>query len=196
MDNNFLQRAQKLIAQDAKDDMRTGRITNRDASPFAQNSILESQGNTPMGYDDDLEEKDGAYDASASFAMKGKSKLPKIIEESMRQNPIGNQSLDVMPSVLDEIQGVEKLQKTAKPRQSLREQAAPNGSGVDYSLIKTIVEECVKKYSSGLKKTMLNESKDANTLQAMKIGNKFTFIDGKGNLYEAQLKFIKNINQK
>jgi len=62
-----------------------------------------------------------------------------------------------------------------------------------------IVEDCMRKYTSALKKQILSENKttqDNVTLQAMKIENKYNLIDSKGNLYEATLKKIKNINEK
>ena len=66
-------------------------------------------------------------------------------------------------------------------------------------MIKMIVEDCMRKYSSALKKHILTENKttqDSGTLQAMKIGNKFSFIDSKGNLYEATLKKVKKLDIK
>lgn len=202
MKEDFLANARRLISADAADDKRTGRITNKDGG-FAQmgsGQALMQETQSYMPSMDEYEEKDGAYDASASFAMKGKSKLPKEILESMTSNPIGQQNLNYTPSILDEMKGAKELQQQVK-RQAIREQAMPqsqNASGVDYSLIKTIVEESVKKYASSLKKSMLTEGKDngLNNVAAMKIGKTFSFIDSKGNLYEAQLKFIKNVNQK
>ena len=57
----------------------------------------------------------------------------------------------------------------------------------------------MRKYSSALKKTIINESKTTSnegTLKAMKVGDKFSFITDNGDLYEAKLTFIKNINKK
>ena len=62
-----------------------------------------------------------------------------------------------------------------------------------------IVEDCMRKYTSALKKSILSESKineNVGTLQAMKIGDKFSFITSNGDLYEAKLTFIKNMNTK
>ena len=72
-------------------------------------------------------------------------------------------------------------------------------SNIDYSMIKMIVEDCMRKYTSALKKSILSESKineNVGTLQAMKIGDKFSFITSNGDLYEAKLTFIKNMNTK
>lgn len=137
-----------------------------------------------------------------------KSKLPKAVLESMKKNPINTDMLGVdtgAASVLDSFIPKQTIQEERKPHQRIVEQAQPTtiASNVDYSLIKTIVEDCVKKYTSTLKKSLVNENKSLitesnseNTMQAMKIGNKFTFIDAKGNLYEAKLKKVGNINDK
>jgi hypothetical protein len=72
-------------------------------------------------------------------------------------------------------------------------------ASVDYSMIKMIVEESVRKYTSALKKSILSEAKQSqnnDTLKALKIGDKFTFVTDNGDLYEAKLTFVKNINKK
>lgn len=131
------------------------------------------------------------------------TKLPNEIFESMTKNyidtkPLSNGMPELGGSILDGL-NIQKQQ----PKKRINEVAQPTiqqvNQNIDYSLIKTIVEDCVKKYSSALKKSILNESKEINenkngTLQAMKIGDKFSFIDNEGNLYEAKLTFIKNIN--
>jgi hypothetical protein len=69
---------------------------------------------------------------------------------------------------------------------------APQTGGVDYSLIKLIVKECVKESLAEMKGSMLTES-SSPSFRGMRIadGNKFQFIDSKGNLYEGVLKLKK-----
>ena len=92
--------------------------------------------------------------------------------------------------------------KQQQPQQIIKEtvQVQPQiTSTVDYSMIKMIVEDCMRKYTSSLKKQLISENKttqDSGTLQAMKIGNKFSFIDSKGNIFEATLKKVGNVNNK
>ena len=93
----------------------------------------------------------------------------------------------------------ETKSQTQQPQKQIVETTqSTNNSNVDYSMIKMIVEECMRKYVGSLKKTILNESKSnsSDELQAMKIGDKFSFITKNGDLYEAELKFIKNLNNK
>jgi hypothetical protein len=131
-------------------------------------------------------------------SIKTKSKLPTEILESFKKNP----SYDTYQgSVLDEIQKVsggkvfteQNIVKDEIPTQHAVTQ------NIDYSMIKMIVEECMRKYTSALKKTIMTESKNNlnesnGTIQALKIGDKFSFITNNGDLYEAKLTFIKNIN--
>ena len=129
--------------------------------------------------------------------------LPTEIFESMTKNvidtkPLSNGMPELGGSVLDNLKIQPKQTKKIVNEQIMQQQQI--SSNIDYSLIKTIVEDCVKKYSSALKKSILNESKElmkenVGTLQAMKLGNKFSFVDDEGNLYEAKLTFIKNLNE-
>ena len=139
------------------------------------------------------------------------SKLPTEILESMMNNKIDTSSLGngISPngSILDQLNTFTngKLLKENKPKPTIKntvqkvvEQTSQVSQPVDYSMIKMIVDEAIRKYSNAMKKTMLTESKklnEDNSLQAMKIGNKFSFITKNGDLYEANLKFIKNINK-
>ena len=55
----------------------------------------------------------------------------------------------------------------------------------------------MRKYTSSLSKKMLSESKGSvNELTTMTLGKSFKFLDRQGNIYEATLKKIGNINNK
>jgi hypothetical protein len=132
------------------------------------------------------------------------SKLPKEILESFKTQPSVGMGMMSEGSVLDVVNNMSNNQ-LFEEKHSVHEQVpmspqsnVVNSSTVDYSMIKMIVEDCMKKYMSALKKSVLNEQKENNngTLQAMKIGDKFSFITNTGDLYEAELKFIKNIKTK
>ena len=138
-----------------------------------------------------------------------KSKLPVEILESFKSKQIDTTLLNggmtkSNGSVLDQLDMLTKgkvLQQQPQ-QQIIKEtvQVQPQvTSTVDYSMIKMIVEDCLRKYTSSLKKQLISENKttqDSGTLQAMKIGNKFSFIDSKGNIYEATLKKVGNVNNK
>jgi hypothetical protein len=147
--------------------------------------------------------------AQEPLNVKTNSKLPKEILESFKTKQIDPSPLGygVSSSILDEVnyrtQGKlyneeTKPQVQQSKKQIIEATQPTNNSNVDYSMIKMIVEDCMRKYVGSLKKTILNESKTNNNdeLQAMKIGDRFSFITKNGDLYEAELKFIKNLNNK
>lgn len=132
-----------------------------------------------------------------------KSKLPREILESFQNKQINVNNIhgSFEGSILDEInkktQG-QFLKEEKSITQPITEIKQTIPSNVDYSMIKMIVEDCVKKYTNALKKSIINESKNIqqDEIQAVKLGDKFSFITKNGDLYEAKLTFIKNINKK
>lgn len=68
---------------------------------------------------------------------------------------------------------------------------------IDYNKIEEMIDKSIKKNLATIKKSLLTENNiiNSNELQALKIGNKFSFITKNGDLYEANLKFIKNIKK-
>lgn len=146
----------------------------------------------------------------------GHSKLPRQIIESIAANPLDMTVVDpkmdafteklkqTLPNSFNrsyEIQ--EKLEK--QDRQELNEvqgnnNATPASVNVDYELIKTIVESVVDKKINELKKGMVNENLSYgsnSSLKAMKLGEKFLFLDSDNNIFECQMKYIgKNKKRK
>ena len=143
-----------------------------------------------------------------------KSKLPIEILESFKTKQIDTALLNggmtkTNGSVLDQLdmltngkvlqqESIQQPQQKQIVKETVQVQPQITTS-IDYSMIKMIVEDCMRKYTSALKKQILSENKttqDSGTLQAMKIGNKFSFIDSKGNVFEATLTKKGNINEK
>ena len=143
------------------------------------------------------------------------SNVPSIIRESFQKNPI-DMSILGQGSVLDTI-GVKNQNRSSVNEQTSstdnsqfsdfvkrENQSRPivqesiNGGQIDYPMIRTIVEDIVRKYTSSLSKKMLNESSNGrlNELTTFTVGKSFKFLDKQGNIYEATLKKIGNINNK
>ena len=210
---NAKERARKLIQMDAngtldaiKENAKSnGKLTY--SNDGAVNTIIMEHSNTPK----DLNQYNNVQPQDFHI---NKSKLPVEILESFKTKQIDTTLLNggmgkSNGSVLDQLDMLtngkvlqqETIQKPQQ-KQIVQEtvQVQPQiSSNVDYSMIKMIVEECMRKYTSALKKQILTENKstqDCGTLQAMKIGNKFSFIDSKGNIYEATLTKKGNINEK
>lgn len=192
-------RAKKLIQMDVNGGLKQYEQKARQNAEMCLNEESTPQYQTPtpqqqMNY------------AQAPLNVKTNSKLPKEILESFKTKQIDPSPLGygVSSSILDEVnyrtQGkLYKEETKSQPQKQIVETTqSTNNSTVDYSMIKMIVEECMRKYVGTLKKTILNESKSnsSDELQAMKIGDRFSFITKNGDLYEAELKFIKNLNNK
>lgn len=134
-----------------------------------------------------------------------KSKLPKSVLESFQKEPGEPFSLDapVQTSVLDglDLQTLEELREETSKKPVINEERQNQGGFIDYSLLRTIINEAVqenvKKYVSAMTKKLMTEStKTGNSIQAIKVGDKFSFITENGDVYEATLKFKTNINTK
>ena len=142
-----------------------------------------------------------------SFSAKSSaaSKLPKEILEAFAKEPLtfdagsdlGVSVMDSMPIAQEEPQYSrsvvnEEVATVQAPQRNV-------SSGVDYELIKSIVESAVKKYVGAYAKKMLTESKsnDGSVLKGIQLkGDKFVFIAENGDGYESKLEFKKNINSK
>ena len=140
--------------------------------------------------------------------------IPSAILESFKKNPIDDTALytsmgggdnGALDFLTENFLGNKQEQpKPQVQKQNIREivseglgQQAPQVQGVDYPMIRTIVEDIVRKYAQSLNKRIINENKDGgNVLNTLAIGKSFKFLDSKGNIYEAKLTKIGNINDK
>ena len=132
---------------------------------------------------------------NAMTGASSKSKLPKEILESFSKNYIDQSAFDPRLANLGDIKPQPKPQ--IKERKQINEVKNVN-SGVDYEIIKSIVESTVKKYMGAYSKKIINESKQNNDngIAAVQfLGDKFSFITKNGDLYEATLKFKQNLNE-
>ena len=226
MDFNAVKdRARKMIHDDAKKDAHIIRERQRDrnnpkyfegqpndaysnvtslAGSSSQNTITES-------YVDNSEDRLGAaMDSRMKNFMENRQMpqmqvqaqtptmvnkgLPREILESFSSNYIDQSVFDPNRSVLDRIgvtNGQQQITETVQTYQPVQQTA---GGNVDYELIKSIVESAVKKYVSALGKKVLTENNDLSMIQVGE--KKINLVTKSGDLYEAQLKFVKNINKK
>lgn len=118
------------------------------------------------------------------------SKIPSAIKEAI-VNSAANESASIIPQIQSA-----PAQSRPTVNEQVRYQApvpAPsyaNAGGVDYSIIKAIVNECLRDYG----KTAINESAQISTI-ALKEG-KIKLVDNKGNVYSAKLEYKGNVNDK
>lgn len=150
----------------------------------------------PSYYDSDAAEYDNMYLSESvdyndglqySNTSASNSKMPEHIKQSMLENRIDTTALG-QTSVLDTL-GV-KPAKRSQRRQPMNEQTrSAQVSSIDYSLIKTIVNECLNEYFA---KQPLNESATLKTIGLS--GGNISLVDNKGNIYKAKLEKIGNKN--
>lgn len=140
----------------------------------------------------------------------GNSRMPREIVESLMQTPpmegVDERSTSVLDSIMPQMQPQMQSKPRLKPqtrKQPVYEQndsfATPiqQSAGVDYSLIKTIVDESVKKYMTACVKKIMGELKsESGNIGILHLGDDFTVVTDDGDLYKADLRYVKNIKQK
>lgn len=127
--------------------------------------------------------KPKAKDISYNQATAANSRMPDKIKQSML-----NEVIDANP-----LADIDVPQRRPQQRQQIIEkqqyQQPSQSSGVDYSIIKAIVNECLNEYFS---RQPLNESNTLTTI-GLKSGT-IKLVDNKGNVYSADLKKLGNTN--
>lgn len=147
-----------------------------------------------------------------AMLSKSASNMPKEILESFKNNVIDESQLlngvfgvDNSLSMLTEDIPQNK-QTSSMPREITEAYGQQESkvqpmnvvqSQVDYPMIRMIVEDVVKKYTSALQKKVLTEGVGGSSeLSTLTIGKTFKFLDKNGNIFEATLKKVGNINEK
>ena len=125
------------------------------------------------------------------------SNLPDFIKESFKKEKIEIKDDSSINGVFD------KMQKTINPGRKkvsvINEESSPGTSsrpapvsnGVDYSIIRAIVKDCLESY---MPKVNLNESASLDSIAINKNGQ-ISLIDTKGNIFMAKLQKTGNINE-
>lgn len=131
--------------------------------------------------------------------------VPLAIREAFQKNPIdeGQLLMGTMTgggdlSFLNE--NVVAPTRTAPVMEHVQQpqtQVQTVSAGIDYPMIRTIVEEIVRKYAQSLNKKIMNESKEnTNEINTISLGKSFKFLAKNGDLYECTMKKVGNINDK
>jgi hypothetical protein len=148
--------------------------------------------------------------------------VPAAIRESFSNNPIDESSLysafggaqggnDDLAFLTEDIPTPRQPQRVNMQTQDVRQlvnegmgyqqpQYAPQvqmSAQVDYPMIRTIVEEIVRKYAVSLNKKIISEGKSSTSeVNTISLGKTFKFLANDGTIYECQMKKIGNINDK
>lgn len=210
-DPNFEQRAKNITS---KHSVREGFNPNENVTydnylPEIPNGVSQS---VPQMKNNINELNVNNIQPETIAAASNKSKLPKEVLESIRKNPI-NLAIPAElggGSVLDGLGLVPKQQQPQRQQIAEQQVSTPQSIvpqyqqmqqvSIDYNAIRVIVDESVKKYMTALKKSLLSEGKEnitkTDTVKYMVIGDKLQLLTDDGDLYEAELKFKKNVKQK
>ena len=135
--------------------------------------------------------------------MQGHRHMPKAVLESFRQNPGKEASISVLGGLdISQFQKQQSQKNVVQEQMVQQQQAMTQVGGVDYSLLKTIINEAVqenvKKYMSSLSKKLISEGVGGkgNEIQAIKIGKKLSIITENGDIYSSSLQKIGNVRDK
>lgn len=174
-------------------------------------------------YDPQAEMKRIAEREAQGGGYNKNTKVPSRILESILQNPCNldpeiyeDQNMAAltrrlsgrMPGIKNVHEIQKKLDEADRQKQSVSESLKPKTTTfessqqttVDYSLIKTIVESALDEKITKLKTDIINENvshQNSNSLNVMKMGDKFLFLDDQDNVYECKMHYIgKNKKKK
>jgi len=193
-------KAAKLCSSESQKQIRAmgASMSNRLDEATMQGDDMAAQYEAMLGYSSNDDESD-TRDISYTSDNVQRSNLPDKIKQSMLEHNIDRSGLGGA-SVLDSMgikpkKGVKNVQRTPITEQQQMPQqyavpAMPNN--VDYSIIKAVVNECLKEYFG---KQPLNEGISALETVALK-GKTISLVDNKGNIYQGNLKLIGNTNDK
>lgn len=127
------------------------------------------------------------------------SKLPKAILESIMANPLNMEPVeDETTQIIDEatqnrtmdiINKLEKRERDAKKTVTQhKETVMAESVGTTRNNLEVLIDNKLEEF----KKTILSELRNINEPQMclMKIGDKFTFMDSDGSVYECSMRYI------
>lgn len=197
--NNIMARAQKLMLDDNFNRTVENRVkANKGMTNESVDiSYLEQQAfGTPYS-DNGTNQTIQMIQEQHTQPVQNFDNLPSGLRESfMKQPPIVIDNTDAMNpmSVIEKNLSVKRQNLNEVKQQNIMNNLPTNGS-IDYTIIKAIIDESVKRNLSEMG-GMLNES-NTSTFRGMKFcpGNKVQFVDNKGNLYEAVFTLKKRAKQ-
>lgn len=136
-------------------------------------------------YGGDVYDGDGGLELPSDIqGATRNSRMPDAIKQSMMQEQIDVSALQTEGSVLDSI-GLKGQQRRAQRAPINENTRATAGAGVNYGLIKQIINEC------------LDERLGDNTLKTIQVGDgKIRLVDNQGRIFIANLEYKGNVADK
>ena len=120
----------------------------------------------------------------------------QMLESAAGGNPLNNDRLSKMVARAKQVdQRASELDGKGTPRRVVTESVSQGGPGIDYALIKTIINECLEtKLNEMAQRGLLNEGTTLTGI-GLKNGN-IKLVDNKGNVFEAKLEYKGNRKDK
>ena len=118
----------------------------------------------------------------------------QMLESAAGGNPANNDRLMKMLSAAKRVDArASELDGKGMSKKQMNEQSV--GGGIDYALIKTIVNECIEtKFNEMAQRGVLNEG---TTIKGIGLSNgKIKLVDNKGNIFSAKLEYQGNTKDK
>ena len=116
-----------------------------------------------------------------------------VLEDKLKEKNFSSKGIAKAQEIQKRLDEQEKS-KVNEIQQKQQTSSMPQSGGVDYSIIKMIIENAIDERLSKLQASILNESKDnSNSKQTSMImlGDNFTFVDTSGNMYKCgDIKFV------
>lgn len=155
----------------------TNDFSHFEKAAFGESAVPQTQG-------PDLAQLEAMAFNTPLPAAKKESKLPQAILNSFRNTPS-----PVSETTINEGQSASERMVKIMPEKIVAPQPTIN-TGIDYGVIKALIDESISRHLNEIKNQILNES---TTLKGFKLteGNKVQFLDTKGNLYEGTLTLKK-----
>jgi ribosomal protein S17E len=130
--------------------------------------------------------------------------VPLAIREAFKNNPIDESQLLMgtmsgggdLSFLNDNVVTPSRTVPITESTQQYQPQTHTVASSVDYPMIRTIVEEVVKRYAVSLNKRINENKENVNEINTISLGKSFKFLAKNGDLYECTMKKVGNINNK
>ena len=172
-------------------DLMTTARDRRTQAPMVSNRMGENASNVPAAIREAfMTNPIDETELYAAFGGAGDGRDMSFLTESF---DIAPQQTITPPQNIRQIVN-EGVQQQYAPQPQMQYAAAPQ---IDYPMIRTIVEEIVRKYAVSLNKRIVSEGRQGdNEVNTISIGKSFIFLAKNGDLYECVMKKVGNVNDK
>lgn len=150
--------------------------------------MMSQRGNMPQSFTTSSSQKPMVYRENPN------SKLPDAIKNILKQNAAKTASA-AAPAMTVSNEAAQLLSEMNQVQMAAQPAPAPSApaQGLDYTILKAIIKECIDEKFKEFNTQMLNE----NTLRTVSLKEgTIRLVDNSGNVYKAALQYTGNVNDK